>query len=371
MATSLARGRYIAYLPSDDVYFPGSTCSVSWRTWRAPDVYLAYRPLLGPRYRGPTLQGEGAVGGELAASPGPTPGRRRWDPSGNLLALVQVCHRREWEGEVRWATREEAVTDRLEADVWRALLSRGARFAYSGAVTCHWVDHPDQQHKIIGWGRIDNAPGAVLGDAGRGRAAYRAYYGVGRGEYLNWRPSAGGPFDEAYAYAGLAAPATCPPRGATDPPGRRAGLQPRARPGLRGAGAQAARPLGAPPPVLGRRPLPIREHRGGPIPGDWRARVRAARPDVIYALLNWQALPLIEALLDARLGIPIVFHFKEGPHFCQRYGLWPVLLRALTESDGQILISRESLDYVSLATPGGLDPARVLLLDGDLPRGPG
>ena len=47
----------------------------------------------------------------------------------------------------------------------------GARFAYSGAVTCHWVDHPDQQHKIIGWGRIDNAPGAVLGDAGRGQAA--------------------------------------------------------------------------------------------------------------------------------------------------------------------------------------------------------
>ena len=99
--------------------------------------------------------------------------------------------------------------------------------------------------------------------------------------------------------------------------------------------------------------------------------MQAARPDVIYALLNWQALPLIEALLDARLGIPIVFHFKEGPHFCQRYGLWPVLLRALTESDGQILISRESLDYVSLATPGGLDPARVLLLDGDLPPGPG
>ena len=97
--------------------------------------------------------------------------------------------------------------------------------------------------------------------------------------------------------------------------------------------------------------------------------MQAARPDVIYALLNWQALPVVEALLDAGLGIPIVFHFKEGPHFCQWYGLWPALLRALTESAGQVLLSPENLDYLSLATGGRLDPTRVLLLDGDLPRG--
>ena len=214
LATSLARGRYIAYLPSDDVFFPDHLQRLVDHLEGHPDVYLAYGGLRwGWSSAAPTLHGEGAVGRELAALSRPYPRAEEVGlPSGNLLALVQVAHRRDREGEVRWATREEAVTDRLEADFWRALLSRGARFAYSGAVTCHWVDHPDQQHKIIGWGRIDNAPGAVLGVAGRGRAAYRAYYGVGRGESLNWRPSAGGPFDEAYAYAGLSAPRDLPSR---------------------------------------------------------------------------------------------------------------------------------------------------------------
>jgi glycosyltransferase involved in cell wall biosynthesis len=381
-ATSLARGRYIAYLPSDDVYFPQHLQRLVAHLEGHPDVYLAYGGLCwGPGYRGPTLHGEGAVGGELAALSRPYPRAAEVGlPSGNLLALVQVCHRREWEREVRWATREEAVTDRLEADVWRALLSRGARFAYAGDVTCHWVDHPDQQHKIVGWGRIDYGPGAVLGVAGRGRAAYRAYYRVGRGEPLNWRPAAGGHFDERYAYAGLPARPHPPPAGGPAGPGGPGGLR-----------ILLAGELGFNPErmltfeerghtLLGlwvrhpefwdaAGPFPFGNIEEIPFQGDWKERVRAARPDVIYALLNWQALPVVEALLDADLGIPIVFHFKEGPHFCQRYGLWPDLLRALTESDGQVLISRESLDYLSLATPGGLDPARVLLLDGDLPLG--
>ncbi|HEX2323879.1 MAG TPA: glycosyltransferase family 2 protein, partial [Chloroflexota bacterium] len=215
LATSLSRGRYIAYLPSDDFYFPDHLQRLVDHLEGHLDVYLAYGGLRwGWNSSAPTLHGEGAVGQELAALSHPyARAEEEGLPGGNLLALVQVAHRRDWEAEVRWTTREEAVTDQLEADFWRALLTRGARFAYNGAVTCHWVDHPDQQHKIIGWGRIDNAPGAVLGVAGRGRAAYRAYYGVGRGEYLNWRPSAGGPFDEAYAYAGLAAPRDLPAPG--------------------------------------------------------------------------------------------------------------------------------------------------------------
>ena len=272
---------------------------------------------------------------------------------------------------MRWATREEVVTDALEADVWRALLSRGARFAYCGAVTCHWVDHPDQQHKIIGWGRIDNAPGAVRGAAGRGRAAYRAYYGVGRQTSLNWRPTMGAPFDERYAYAGLSAPRDLPaPGGLRILLAGELGFNPERILAFEERGHTLSGLWVRHPEFWDAAgPFPFGNIEEIPFRGDWKERVRAARPDVIYALLNWQALPLIEAVLDAGLDIPLVFHFKEGPHFCQTYGLWPALQRALTESEGQVLLSPESLEYLSRATPGGLDPARVLLLDGDLPLG--
>ena len=274
---------------------------------------------------------------------------------------------------MRWATREEAVTDALEADVWRALLSRGARFAYCGAVTCHWVDHPDQQHKIIGWGRIDNAPGAVRGAAGRDGAAYRAYYGIGRQTSLNWRPTMGAPFDERSASAGLSAPRDLPAPGGLRillagelgfNPERILAFEERGHTlsGLLGCATPSSRtPPGTSRSGTSRRSLFGAIGRS--------LRTAPARPDVIYALLNWQALPLIEAVLDTRLDIPLVFHFKEGPHFCQTYGLWPALQRALTESKGQVLLSPESLEYLSRATPEGLDPARVLLLDGDLPLG--
>ncbi len=373
LATSLARGRYIAYLPSDDAFFPDHLQRLVEHLEGHPDVYLAYGGLRwGWSSSAPTLHGEGAVGQELAALSRPSTGAEAAGiPSGNLLALVQVAHRRDREGEVHWATREEAVTDALEADVWRALLSRGARFAYCGAVTCHWVDHPDQQHKIIGWGRIDNAPGAVRGAAGRGRAAYRAYYGVGRQTSLNWRPTMGAPFDERYAYAGLSAPRDLPtPGGLRILLAGELGFNPERILAFEERGHTLSGLWVRHPEFWDAAgPFPFGNIEEIPFQGDWKERVRAARPDVIYALLNWQALPLIEAVLDAGLDIPLVFHFKEGPHFCQSYGLWPALQRALTESEGQVLLSPESLEYLSRVTAGGLDPARVLLLDGDLPLG--
>ena len=98
-ATTLARGRYIAYLPSDDVYDLDRLAALLALLDRDPGVYLAYGGLRWAyrRYE-PTLQGEAAVGREADALANPPPvTRESLLASGNLLALVQVMHRRDHE----------------------------------------------------------------------------------------------------------------------------------------------------------------------------------------------------------------------------------------------------------------------------------
>lgn len=366
-ATAAARGRSLAYLPSDDLYYPDHLARLVELLEMRPEVGLAYGGLRwGYAHSGATLKGEAAVGREaeaLGLSPNDshavdlTLASGRCPPTANLLALVQVIHRRDWEGEVQWATRAEVVSDALESDFWRALLERGVRFAYAGAITCEWVDHPDQRHKIIAGAR-------------GGLARYRRYYGVGRGEWLNWQPSRGMRVDERARYSRFATRRRLPARG--------------------GLKVLVVGELGFNP----ERIVAFEEHghklyglwieqpegwdSAGSFPyGNiedvtydvrWPNRVRAIRPDVIYALLNWQALPLIREVLDASLGIPLVFHFKEGPFVCQENGLWPTLVRVLAGSDGQIFINPENLEWYQLATDGLLDCEATFILDGDPPK---
>ncbi len=359
VATGFARAPYLAYLPADDLYDPTHLARLAALLDARPEVYLAYGGVRwGDRRRGSTLQGEEAVGREatvLAAAP-----LARWDtplPSGNILALVQVMHRRDLEADVRWATRAERTSDTLEPDYWRALLARGAHVAYAGALTCAWIDHPDQRHKLIA------GPRGSL-------SHFRAHYGIGRGEWLNWQPSRGPRVDERARYGRFARARSVPA-----PDGLRIllvgelGFNPERLLALEERG-HTLHGLWVPRPepwdTAG--PLPYGHIDAIPYDHAWRARVRALRPDIIYALLNWQALPLIAEVLDADLGIPLVFHFKEGPFICQEHGLWPTLMRALEESDGQVFINDECRDWFTLALDGQLDPEATLILDGDLPK---
>jgi glycosyltransferase involved in cell wall biosynthesis len=93
---------------------------------------------------------------------------------------------------------------------------------------------------------------------------------------------------------------------------------------------------------------------------------RAARPDIVYALLNWRAVPLARALLDA--GLPVVFHYKEAPQRSIARGEWPMLADVLTRAQGVVLSSPEERAWVEAALPGRLDPATTMVLDGDLPK---
>jgi hypothetical protein len=97
------------------------------------------------------------------------------------------------------------------------------------------------------------------------------------------------------------------------------------------------------------------------------AAVRDLDVDVVYALLNWRAVPLAARVLRELPHLPFVFHFKEAPQACVRRGTWPDLAALCEGADEVLLATEEERAWLDLALPGRLDPGRTGVLDGDLP----
>src|SRR4051812_26300580 len=361
LCTDLARSRYIAYLPSDDVFYPEHLAELARLLEREPHIYLAYSGLRWAydRYEA-TLQGNEAVGRETEALLNPPPVLKgAMITSGNLFAPVQVMHRRELEQRVRWATRDEIESDTLERDFWRDLARQGARLCHVDRVSCEWVDHPDQRHKII-------AGQALTG----GLSRFRQYYAIPSGQWLNWQPSYGVRVDERKRFGRFAQPRALPEReGLKILLVGDLGFNPERVVAFEERG-HLLYGLWLPHPETWDTtgPLPFGNIVDIPFDADWRARVLELQPDVIYALLNWQAIEFIGQIFDAQLGIPFVFHFKEGPFICQEKGTWPTLIRLLSQSDGRIFSSEEASEWFQLATGGLFDSSSTFVLDGDLPK---
>ncbi|AWB93621.1 glycosyltransferase family 2 protein [Aeromicrobium chenweiae] len=266
------------------------------------------------------------------------------------LQLVQVMHRRTPD---RWIERDELTTDDLDRMLWDRLLAAGSPTS-TGRVTATWTSHPDQRHRRMRepWGGIN---------------PYRSRYSVPGP--LRFHSTVGHLHDEVEHY-----------RRFRDRP-----RVPRAADGLRIllVGELAHNPD---------RVLTLAE-RGhelyglwtdgphwfntvGPVPfghvtevprDGWQDAVRDLAPDVIYGLLNWQAVPFVHSVLTADLGIPFVWHFKEGPWFSRQHGHWPMLVDLHTRSDGVIYSSPELRDWFHATVPASTAvPSRVV--DGDLPK---
>jgi glycosyltransferase involved in cell wall biosynthesis len=336
-ALALASAPLIAYLPSDDLYYADHVESLAAELERNPEAVLAFSG----------VKHEIRVPGAGVVSRGSSMGQIE----GYLLQRVQVMHRRTND---RWTERDELVTDDLERMYWSRLRGRGA-FVGTGAMSCEWVDHPRQRHKVIRepFGGIN---------------PYRSRFGVR--EPLRFHSSVGGRIDEVEHYRRFRERPDTPPA----PDGLKILL----------VGELAFNP---------ERVLAL-EERGhrlyglwtpdghwynavGPLPfghvedlprHDWRDAVRRVRPDVIYALLNWQAVPFAHHVLTENPGIPFVWHLKEGPFDCIANGTWPRLLDLVTRSDGQIYSSPELLDWFETVVPEISRHGRSLVLDGDLPK---
>jgi hypothetical protein len=100
---------------------------------------------------------------------------------------------------------------------------------------------------------------------------------------------------------------------------------------------------------------------------NWPEAVRKLQPDLIYALLNWQAVPFAHQVMQTFPAIPFVWHFKEGPFICLEKGSWSQLIELYACSDGQIYTSPEMREWFYGILPG-LKSGLSLVLDGDLPK---
>jgi glycosyltransferase involved in cell wall biosynthesis len=329
LALARASAPLVAYLPSDDVYYPAHLAELVAALDADPRAALAFS---GVRHHY-NRYAEGQV-------------------EGYSLQLVQVCHRRSAD---RWAEREELVSDDLERLFFARLRPHGA-FVGTGRVTCEWVNHPGQLHKLI------------REQEGGGVNPFRARFNVPHP--LRFHSSQGNFIDEVAHYRRYRERPPTPPA----PDGLKILL----------AGELA---------YNADRVLAL-EERGhtlyglwtdapawfntvGPLPfghvedlprHDWQAAVRRVRPDVIYAQLNWQTVSFCHRLLRENPGVPFVWHFKEGPFICVEKGIWPELLELYERADGQIYSSPELRDWFETVAPGITRSAPSMVLDGDLPK---
>ena len=268
---------------------------------------------------------------------------------GYPLQLVQTMHRR---GNERWIERGELVTDDLERMFWSKLRARGA-FACSGRLTCEWVDHPQQRHKLIR-------------EPEGGINPYRRRYHVRAP--LRFHSTAGHFIDETAQY-------------------RHYRERPRALPAADGLRILLAGELA----YNADRVLAF-EERGHTLFGAWMPdpywyntvgplpfgrcedldgarlpdEIARVRPHVIYALLNWQAVPFAHRVLRCNPGVPFVWHFKEGPFICLEKGTWRELSELCALADGVVYSTPEMADWFAAA--GIRNDAPRLVLDGDLPK---
>ncbi len=321
-----ARAPLIAYLPSDDVYYADHLSSLVQCLDQAPQAVLAYS---GVRHH----YNRSAAG--------------RID--GYSLQMVQVMHRA---GPERWLERHELVTDDLDRMFFRQLETRG-EFVGTRMLTCEWVDHPHQRHKL-------------LREPVGGINPYRQQYGIA--QPLRYHTMTGNYTDEVRHYERFRNGASVPSGGLkillvgelAYNPERILALEER---GHRLYGLWMPKPHWY--NTVG--PLPFGHVTDIPF-DNWQAACEEIRPDIIYALLNWQAVPFACQVMQQNKGIPFVWHFKEGPFICLEKGSWSQLVELYRHSDGQIYSSPEMRDWFETVVPGSVNWESSLVLDGDLPK---
>lgn len=330
----VTRNDLIAYLPSDDYYFEDHLESIYKKFQEYDDLVLVYT---GMKYASPDTM--------CYTSDTESKGLKK----GCCLQLVQTAHKRTSE---RWLERNEWVTEDLFAMFWRKLTRSGV-FGMTNKVSCYWTQHSAQRHCIIGE------------KYGGGINKYRSYYKIQ--SPIKMKVSKYKFIDEDKLYESFRgkqklckSPLKILILGELAYNPERIYALEQARHILYGLWMQNPTYSFS---TVGHLPFGHIED----IPFErWKQSIEEVKPDIIYGLLNFGAVPLAYDVLKAFPDIPFVWHFKEGPSVCLRNGMWNRLIYLYTHATGKIFLNEAIKSWFEQFLP----PNRGLsfIMDGDLPK---
>jgi glycosyltransferase involved in cell wall biosynthesis len=320
---------HIAYLPSDDIFFPGHLSSLLMAFENNPNGILAFSGIMQANYN----------------VMGTTETLHKRNINGNDLQLVQVLHKK---NSYNWMERAECTTNDYSRMYWDKISALGA-FIPTNQITCQWVDHPNQRHKKIQ----------------KGLNIYRNYYNVKTP--LKFQPKNNGLIDEVALYRNFKQK-----HPKTDGhlkiliigelsfnPERIYAFE-EAGHELYGLWAENCWWF----------------HTVGPLPfgnvtqistENWREEIDRIRPDIIYGLLSALAVPTVEKVVKSFPDVPFVWHFKEGPFYGRQTGLWNSIQYLFKRADGIIYINEDIRHFYNCCFPQSKETI-FMVLDGELPK---
>ncbi|WP_165026700.1 glycosyltransferase family 2 protein [Dysgonomonas sp. ZJ279] len=330
---NIAKYDYIAYLPSDDIYYKDHLSSFTDKFNQSKDTSLVFSGL--------------RFGNIDSLYPYKNTYESNHIRPDHCLQLVQTAHRKTAH---RWLERKEWITDDLFLMFWNKLINTGS-FVSTGIITCFWTNHPHQHHRIAGE------------RYGGGLNAYRSYYKVVNP--LRMRLSKYKFIDEEKIYAPFRKSITKKKRLKILLVGELA-YNPERIYALEEYGHVLYGLWVRKPEFtftnVGHLPFGNVED----IPYDnWRETVSKIKPDIIYALANWDGVEIAHEVLKSKLSIPFVWHFKESPIACMKNGTWKELYELYKYADGKIFINKMMKRWYELFVPSS---ENSFILDLDMPK---
>lgn len=329
----MARYDYIAYLPADDYYFKEHLSTFAAKYAEMPDAVLIFSGIQYDQYD--SLNKTDNTSSNFGRSNYP-------------LQLVQTTHKK---NEERWLTRKEYVTDDLFLMFWHKLLEKEL-FASTNQITCYWTQHPLQRHKIVG-----ERYGGSLNQ-------YRSYYKVQTP--IRMRVSKYKFVDEIEIYKNFRIIHEKSSQGLKILLVGELGYNLERIYALERAGHALYGLWNCEPhyPFSYVGHLPFGNIQDIPYNKEWKENVIKIKPDIIYALGNWNIITLAHEVLTSNLNIPFIWHFKESPILTMKFNSWNKLVDLYKLSDGVIFINDRVRSWIELYCRS---IKRSFIMDLDLP----